>query len=108
MHFQFYVKAKGATAGRNPNIESILVRNFSYEFPDQAPVVLISDYSSGFWQQGQPEDNPKGSEPVPCVEGWKVRVTFDLILNGKNFAGEQMPNARKVSTVYPLILEAVR
>jgi hypothetical protein len=108
VYFQFFVRAKGTTAGRNPNIESILVQNFSYEFPGQPPVVLIEDYSDGFWQQGQPNYDSKKLEPVPCVDGWHVLVKFDLVLNGKVFKGEHILDAREVSKVYPLIFDALR
>jgi hypothetical protein len=108
VYFQFFVREKGATAGRNPNIESILVRNFSYEFPGQTTVVLIKDYSGGFWQQGQPDYDSENLEPVPCVDGWHILVKFDLVLNGRAFKGEHMLYAREVSKVYPLIIDALR
>lgn len=108
VYFQFFVRATGTTAGRNPNLESILVRNFSYEFPGQTPVVLIEDYSDGFWQQGQHDYNSEKLEPVPCVDGWYVRVKFDLILNGKSFNGEHILYAQEVSKVCPLIFDALR
>ena len=108
VYFQFFVRAKGVTAGNNPNIESILVRNFSYEFPGQTAVVLIKDYSDGFWQQGQPDYGSENLKPVPCVEGWRVRVKFDLVLNGIAFKGEHILHAREVSKVYPLIFDALR
>ena len=108
VYFQFFVRATGTTAGRNPNIESILVRNFSYEFPGQPPVVLIKDYSDNFWQQGRSAYDSNESEPVKCHEGWYVRVKFDLILNGEAFEGEHILYAREVSKVYPLIFDALR
>ena len=108
VYFQFFVREKGALAGRNPNIESILVRNFSYEFPGQASVVLMKDYSGGFWQQGQPDYDSENLEPVPCIDGWHVRVKFDLVLNGRAFTGEHILYAREVSKVYPLIIDALR
>jgi hypothetical protein len=108
VYFQFFVRATGTTAGRNPNIEPILVRNFSYEFPGQKPVVLIKDYSDGFWQQGQPDYDSKNLEPVPCVDGWHVRIKFDLVLNGIAFKGEHILYAREVSKLYPLIFDALR
>ncbi len=107
VYFQFFVRAAGTTAGRNPNIESILVRNFSYEFPGQTPVVLIEGYSDGFWQQGQADYDSTKLEPVPCFEGWHVRVKFDLVLNGTAFEGEHILYAREVSKVYPLIFDAL-
>ena len=108
VYFQFFVRATGTTSGPNPNIESILVRNFSYEFPEQTPVVLMKDYSDGFWQQGQPDYGSENLEPVPCVDGWRVRVKFDLVLNGVAFKGEHILYARQVSKVYPLIFDALR
>jgi hypothetical protein len=108
VYFQFFVREAGVKAGRNPNIESILVRNFSYEFPGQPSVVLIKDYSSGFWQQGQPDYDSENLEPVPCFDGWHVRVRFDLVLNGRAFQGEHVLYAREMSKVYPLIYDALR
>ena len=108
VYFQFFVRATGTTAGRNPNIESILVRNFSYEFPGQTPVALIEDYSDGFWQQGQPDYDSEKLEPVPCVDGWYVLVKFDLKLNGIAFKGEHILYAQEVSKMYPLIFDALK
>lgn len=108
VYFQFFVRAVGTTAGRNPNIESILVRKFSYEFPGQTPVVLIEDYSEGFWQQGQADYNSNKLEPVPCVDGWYVLVKFDLVLNGETFKGEHILYAQEVSRMYPLIYDVLR
>ena len=108
VYFQFFVRATGTTAGRNPNIESILVRNFSYEFPGQTPVLLIEDYSDGFWQQGQPDYNSENLKPVPCVDGWYVRIKFDLILNEIAYSGEHVLHAQEVSKRYPLIFDALR
>lgn len=108
VYFQFFVRATGTTAGRNPNIESIFVRNFSYEFPGQTPVVLIEGYSDGFWQQGRQDYDSGKLEPVPCVDGWYVLVKFDLILNGIAFKGEHMLYAQEVSKMYPLFFDALR
>lgn len=108
VYFQFFVRARGTTAGQNPNIESITIRKFSYEFPGQIPVVLIENYTKGFWQQGRVDYDSENLKPVPCVAGWYVRVKFDLELNGKPFQGEQVLNAREVSRMYPLILDALR
>lgn len=108
VYFQFFVRAVGTTAGRNPNIEAILVRSFSYEFPGQTPVVLIEDYPAGFWQQGQADYNSTHIAPVPCIEGWYVRVKFDLVLNGVSFTGDDILYAREVTSVYPLVFDALR
>jgi hypothetical protein len=108
VYFEFFVRATGTEAGHNPNIESIQIRNFSYEFPGQTPVVLIEDYSDGFWQQGQSDLGTEELEPVLCFEGWYILVKFDLILNGMAFKGEHTLNAQQVSRTYPLINDTLR
>ncbi|MDJ0623620.1 MAG: hypothetical protein QNJ17_11680 [Desulfocapsaceae bacterium] len=108
VYFQFFVRATGTLAGRNPNIDSIHVRNFSYEFPGQTPVILIEDYSEGFWQQGRADYNSKELKPVLCFDGWYVLIKFDLVLNGVAYTGEHILYAREVSRVYPLIYDALQ
>lgn len=108
VYFQFYVRATGTVAGPNPNIESIFVRNFSYEFPGQKPVVLIKDYAEGFWQQGRKAYKSEQLEPVNCFEGWYVLVKYDLVLNGEVFQGEQELPAQRVTSTYPLIYDSLR
>jgi len=108
VYFQFFVRATGTVAGQNPNIETILVKNFSYEFPGQEPVILIEDYAGGFWQQGREAYNSKKLEPVRCFEGWYVLVRYDLTLNGKEFRGEQKLFAQEVTQTYPLFHDALR
>ena len=70
-------------------------------------MVLIEDYSDGFWQQGQPDYDSEKLEPVPCVEGGYVRVKFDLILNGIAFKGERTLYAQEVSKIFPLIFDTL-
>jgi len=108
VYFQFYVRATGTVAGPNPNIESIIVRNFSYEFPGQKPVVLIKDYKEGFWQQGQQAYDSEQLEPVLCYKGWLVLVKYVLVLNGEIFQGEQELPAQRVVKTYPLIYDTLR
>ena len=105
---QFFVRARGTDGGRNPNIDSITVRSFSYAFPGQAPVLLMENHSSGFWQQGQSEDGAEAVEPVPCFEGWYIQTHFDLMLNGQTFEGEHTLVAHERSRVYPMLLDALR
>ena len=71
-------------------------------------MVLIEDYSEGFWQQGRADYNSKELEPVRCFEGWYVLVKFDLVLNGVAYSGKDVLHAREVSRVYPLINDALR
>ncbi|MCL7943950.1 hypothetical protein [Marinobacter sp. ATCH36] len=108
VYFQFYVRATGTVAGPNPNIESILVRNFSYEFPGQEPMVLMKAFTEGFWQQGQQAYDSEQLEPVLCYEGWYVLIKYDLILNGEVFQGEHKLPAQRVVKTYPLIYDALR
>jgi len=105
---QFFVRARGTAAGPNPNIDSILVRSFSYAFPGQAPVLLMENFPGGFWQQGAAEDRSEAVESVPCSEGWYIRARFDLMLNGRPFTGEQTLVAREKSRVDPMVLDVLR
>jgi len=98
----------GSTAGHNPNTESILVRDFSYKFPGQKPVVLIEDDSGVFWQQGQPDFISEKLKPVPCVDDWSIRLKFNLVLNGITFKLEHIVYAQQVSEMYPLLFNALR
>ena|SRR6056297_2038076 len=108
VYFEVFVREAGTTAGPNPNIESILIRSFSYESPGQPPVQLIEDFAGGFWQQGRAEHDSVGLEPVMSFEGGSVLVRFELLLNGRIFEGEQMLHAQESSHFRPLILDALR
>ncbi|MFN0097309.1 MAG: hypothetical protein ACKVS7_01435 [Gemmatimonadaceae bacterium] len=108
VNIEFFVRATGTTAGRNPHIYSILVRSFSYEFVGQPPVRLIENYPGGFWQQGQSQYESGNLEPVPCFEGWYIQARFDLMLNGSSFTGEDTLYARERTRRYPLVLDALR
>jgi hypothetical protein len=108
VNLQFFVRATGTTAGRNPHIDSILVRDFSYEFPGQEPVRLIENYPGGFWQQGHSEYQSDTLGSVPCFEGWYIKARFDLMLNGRSFTGEDTLFARERTRRYPLVFDALR
>lgn len=105
---EFFVRARGTAAGPNPNIDSILVRSFSYAFPGQESVLLMENFPGGFWQQGAAEYRSEAAEPVPCSEGWYIRAQFDLMLNGRTFTGEQTLVAREVARVYPMVFDVLR
>jgi hypothetical protein len=77
--FKVFVRDAGKKSGPNPNIHSIRIRSFTYQFPDQEPVNLISDYDHYFWMQESPKHNPGGSAPVPFNEHWRPRM--DLRVN---------------------------
>lgn len=108
VNLQMFVRARGTTAGRNPHIDSILVRRLSYEFPGQTPVPLVQNYADGFWQQGQSEYQSEHVAPIQCVEGWYIRVRFDLTLNGNVLTGEDTLFARERTRRYALLFDALR
>jgi hypothetical protein len=104
VYFQVFVREKGKEAGRNPNIESIKIRSFSYHFPGQKPIELIADYDDNFWMQGQPNYNPGGSEPIPFNEHWYLRVQLDMNVNGVDYKFDERIDANTRRSFRPLIL----
>jgi hypothetical protein len=107
VYFQVFVRQVGR-AGRNPHVESIMIHSFSYAFPGQEPVELISDYDRNFWMQGSPEYNPGGAPPVPVDEVWYVDLKIDLTLNGQRYRFEERVDATKKESLRPLLFEAFR
>ncbi|MEJ2535362.1 MAG: hypothetical protein P8008_07885 [Gammaproteobacteria bacterium] len=107
VYFQVFVRQVGR-AGRNPHVESIAIHSFSYAFPGQEPVELITDYDRNFWMQGSPEYNPDGDAPVPIHEGWYVNLKIDLTLNGERYLVEDQVHAVTREFTRPLLLEAFR
>ena len=108
VYFQVFVREAGRTAGKNPHVESITIHSFSYAFPGQAPVELMTDYDRSFWMQGSPEYNPDGDAPVPVHESWYVNVEIDLTLNGQRHRIEDQVHAAKRESLRPLLVEAFR
>lgn len=108
VYFQVFVREKGKEAGRNPNIESIKIRSFSYHFPSQEPTELIADYDHNFWMQGQPKYNPGGSGPIPFDEHWYLYVQLDMNVNGVDYKYRERMDANTRRSVRPLILWALR
>ncbi len=107
VYFQVFVRQVGK-AGRNPHVESITIHSFSYAFPGQEPVELVTDYTENFWMQGSPVYNPDGDAPVPAHEGWHVDLKIDLTLNGQRFRLDGRANATQEESTRPLLLEAFR
>jgi hypothetical protein len=107
VYFQVFVRQEGRM-GRNPHVESITIHSFSYAFPGQAPVELITDYGQNFWMQGSPEYNPGGGAPVPVHEAWYVNLEIDLTLNGQRYRIKDQVHAVKKESMRPLLLEAFR
>jgi hypothetical protein len=69
--------------GPNPHIDSILIKSFSYQIADHAPVVLIENYGGSVWMQGEPHYNSGERIPIPWVKGQQLTVAISLVLNGK-------------------------
>ena len=107
VYFQVFVRQVGK-AGRNPHVESIMIHSFSYAFPGQEPVELISDYDQNFWMQGSPEYNPTGDPPVPVDEAWYVDLNIELTLNGQRYRFDERVDAASKESLRPLLLEALR
>ena len=104
VYFQVFVRAVGKKSGPNPHIESIRIRSFSYQFPDQDPVELISDYDGYFWMQGNPKYEPGESSPVPCNENQYLQVRIDLEINGQDYLFEEQLQAAARRNTLPLLL----
>ncbi len=108
VYFQVFVRAAGTTAGKNPNIDSITINRFSYYFPGQPPIHLMSEYDQGFWMQGQPNYDPAGAPPVPYNDHWHLRVSIDLTLNGVNYQFDERVDAVSKRRFQPLIIYAMQ
>jgi hypothetical protein len=104
VYFQVFIREAGKAGGRNPNIESIVIHSFSYEFPTQEPVELISDYKDYFWMQGDPKDNPGGSAPVPYNDHWNVKLKIKLTVNGQLHSLEKTVHAKPREKVFSMLL----
>lgn len=107
VYFQVFVRDAGEKSGPNPNIHSIHIRSFTYQFPGQEPVNLISDYDHYFWMQGSPKYHPGGSAPVPFNEHWRLRLRMDLSVNGEDYRIDEQVEAAERRNIRPLILYAL-
>lgn len=104
VYFQVFVREKGKEAGRNPLIESIKIRSFSYHFPSQEPFELLADYDGYFWMQGQPNYNSGGSQPIPFNEHWYLYVQIDMNVNGVDYKFDERIDGNTRRSLRPLIL----
>lgn len=86
IYFQVFVRDAEAKAGPNPHVQSVRIHSFTYALPGQPPVQLITDYDQNFWMQDQPQYNPSGAVPVPCLPGQSIEVSISLELNGTHYA----------------------
>ena len=108
VYFQVFVREKGKEAGPNPNIESIVIRSFSYYFPGREPTELLADYEGNFWMQGQPNYDPVGAAPIPFNEHWYLQVRLDLQVNGVDYQFDERIDADTHRSFRPLIFWALQ
>lgn len=108
VYLQFFVRSVDNKSGSNPHVETIKVHSFTYEFPGQTPVQLVSDYDDSFWMQGSQKYNPNGSDPVPHSAGWYIVLKADITLNGKRYLVDETSHAASSRNIQPLIFEALR
>lgn len=100
--FQVYLRnAQRAIRNSSKGIESMQIRGFSYQFPDEERVDLITaknPVSNNFWQQRE--------GPLPFREGVSVRVWMTFALNGElHSVQREMIGRSKTGACYPLILQ---
>jgi len=107
VYFQVFVRAVDKKAGPNPHIESIRIRSFTYQFPGQDPVRLISDFDGYFWMQGSPKYNPGERVPVPYNENWFLQLRIDMTVNGQDYLFDEQVQATVRRNVRPLLLYAL-
>ncbi len=107
VYFQVFVRDAKKKSGRNSHVESITIHSFSYAFPGQEPVELISDFDGNFWMQGSPEYNPDGDAPVPVDPHWAVQLHIDLTLNGQRYVFDESVQGAAVESRLPLLLHAL-
>ena len=101
LYFQVFIRDIKKKAGKNPNIDSILIHSFSYRIGNNPSTELISNYDSNFWQQGQLKYNPDAKEtsPILYVDGWTVSVDISFTLNGTDYSIQgEMPSAEHTTT----------
>ena len=107
VYFQVFVRAADKKAGPNPHVESIRIRSFSYQFPGQGPVELLSDYDGHFWMQGNPAYDPGEHVPVPCLENGFLQLKIDLVVNGQNYRFDEQVKAAARRNSLPLLLHVL-
>ncbi len=108
VYFQVFVRARGTTAGPNPNVDSILIKSVSYYFPGQEPIELVSNYDDYFWMQDNPRYDETPAEPAPFDEHWHLRVRIDMTLNGKDYFIDERLDANTERSLRPLIFYALQ
>ncbi|NVJ61118.1 MAG: hypothetical protein HWE27_12055 [Gammaproteobacteria bacterium] len=104
VYFQVFVREAGKKAGKNPNINTITIRSFSYRFPADDFTELLKDYSNNFWMQGNSQYNSSISSPIPYDDHWYLYIKIDLTINGKDYLVEETLKANSRTSTQSLLL----
>ncbi len=85
LYFQVNIRDPRKSTGPNGNVESIVIHSFSYQFDDEPPSVLLSNYDNNFWMQGNPRYDEQNLPPIPYRPNGKVSIAIRFTLNGETF-----------------------
>ncbi len=106
IYFQVFIKDK-EKYGPNPHIETIHIDTFSYQFPGQEPVELLSNYENNFWMQGNPRYDTENLPPIPFDEHWYLQLRISMTVNGEKYEFDEQVNATTQRQLTPLIIYAL-
>lgn len=107
VYFQVYVRDVEKKVGANSHIKSIRIRSFTYQFPEQEPVTLISDFDGYFWMQESLTYNTGDRDPVPYSHDWYVHLNIELAVNGQVYQFHEKVNAAERRNMRALLLYAL-
>lgn len=108
VYFQVFVRDADKKFGPNPHIESIRIHSFTYQFPGEEPVRLLSDFDGNFWMQGNPRYDPGEQEPIPYAENRLLQLSIDLTVNGRDYSFDEQVEASARRSSMPLLLYALQ
>ena len=95
VYFQVFVRDPVKKIGQNPHVKSIRIHSFAVQMQNQSKIVLISDYGSNFWMQGQSKDNELDVQPIPYYPDAPLRVDIALTMNGVDYSFKGKMNPTK-------------
>ena len=108
VYFQVFVRDSVKKLGQNPHVKSIRIHSFSVQILNQSKIVLISDYGSNFWMQGQSKDNELDIQPIPYYPDTPIRVDIELTLNGVDYSFKGKMSPIKEVSMSPLIFKLLQ
>jgi hypothetical protein len=103
VYFQVFVRDSVKKVGQNPNVKSIRIHSFAVQMQNQSKIILISDYESNFWMQGQSKDNKLDVQSIPYYPDTPLRVDIALTLNGVDYSIKGKMNPTKEVSMSLLI-----